>query len=49
MHEMQTVVTDVRGVSVRPLICLLLGFTVQGSFGAAFAKALWPLVFLPIR
>jgi len=50
MHEMQTIVTDVRGVclSVRPSICHGAKFggecSVCGSFGAAFAKLLWPLV-----
>jgi len=37
MHEMQLIVTAVHGVS--PSVCHV------GSFGAAFAKALWPLVF----
>jgi len=40
MHEMQTIVTGVRGV------CLYMSMSVchAGSFGAAFAKSLWPLV-----
>jgi len=44
MHEMQTIVTDDRGVC--PSVChaAQLGFTVRGSFGAAFVKSLWPLV-----
>jgi len=48
MHEMQILVTDVRGVSLSdsPSVCHAdqLGFTVRWSFGAAFAKSLWPLV-----
>jgi len=48
MHEMQTIVTDVRGVCLS--VCLSvchaaqLSFTVRESIGAAFAKLLWPLV-----
>jgi len=48
MHEMQTIVTNVRAVclsvrpSVRQSVCHV------GSFGAAFAKILWPLVGLSI-
>jgi len=48
MHEMQTIVTDVRGVCLS--VCLSRGSSrrrvqcVRGSFGAAFAKLLWPLV-----
>jgi len=54
LHEMQTIVTDVRGVCLSA--CLSRGLNrrrrVQctpravcaGSFGAAFAKCLWPLV-----
>jgi len=38
----QTIVTDYRGVCLS--VCLSCGFTVRGSFGAAFAKSLWPLV-----
>jgi len=40
MHEMQTIVTDVCGVcqSVRQSVCHV------GSFCAAFAKSLWPIV-----
>jgi len=49
MHEMQTIVTDVRGVclSDRPFVCHAAqgGFTMRGSFGAAYAKSLWPVVF----
>jgi len=47
MHEMQTIVTDVRGICpVSQSVChaAQLGFTVQGSFGAAFAKSLWSFV-----
>jgi len=44
MHEMLTIVTGVCGVS--PSVCLSHGFTVWGSFGAAFAKSLWPLVYI---
>jgi len=47
MHEMQTIVTDVRGVylSVCPSVSLsVTRLTVRGSFSAAFAKSLWPLV-----
>jgi len=49
MREMQTIVTDDRGVCLS--VCLSvchaaqLSFTVRVSFGAAFAKSLWPLVF----
>jgi len=39
-HEMQTIVIDVR--SVCPSVCQSVCHT--GSFGAAFAKSLWPLV-----
>jgi len=44
MHKMQTVVTDDRGV------CLSRSSSrgacsVWGSFGAAFAELLWPLVY----
>jgi len=55
MHEMQTIVTDVRGVcqSVRPSVSLsvchaaqLGGRRVQGSFGAASAKRIWRLVLI---
>jgi len=47
MHELQTIsfVTDVSGVC--PSVCLSHGSTrlhCAGSFGAAFAKSLWPLV-----
>jgi len=48
MHEMQTIAADMRGVCLS--VCLSvchaaqLGFTMRGSFGAAFAKSLWPLV-----
>jgi len=60
MHEMQTIVTDDRGVcpsvdksvtrlnSAASAMCaahsLYRGFTARRSFGAAFAKSLWPLV-----
>jgi len=47
MHEMQTIVTDVHGVCLS--VCHMgaqLGFTVWGSFGAAYAKSLWPDVVL---
>jgi len=47
MHEMQTIVTDDRGVCLP--VCLSHGstrllFAGVGSFDAAFAKSLWPLV-----
>jgi len=59
MHEIQTVVSDVRGVC--PSVCLpvclprmhrmtphdeadLTVLHCAGTFGAAFAKSLWPLV-----
>jgi len=41
IHEMQTIVTDVRGVCLSRGLCQQC---VWGSFGAAFAKSLWPLV-----
>jgi len=47
MHEMQTIVTDVRGVCLSACLSRQLNqlsFTAQGSFDAAFAKLLWPLV-----
>jgi len=44
MHEIQTIVTDVRGVCQSVCHATQLGFTVRGSSGAAFAKLLWPLV-----
>jgi len=50
MHEMQTIVTDVRGVcqSVRPSVCLSVCYSARAVcavlFGAAFAKLLWRLV-----
>jgi len=47
MYEMQTTVTNVRGVLS---VCSSMRYTTQltwlncvGSFGAAFAKSLWPL------
>jgi len=40
MHEMQTIVTDVRGVC--PQVCQHVCHA--GSFGAVFAKSLWPLL-----
>jgi len=46
MHELQTIVTDVRGVCLS--VNLSRGSTQLhrvGSFGAIFAKSLWPLVF----
>jgi len=47
MHEMQTVVTDVRGVCLSVTRLNSAAHTVcAGSFGAAFAKLLWPLVCL---
>jgi len=50
MHEMQTVVTDVRGVRLFISLSVMrlnrLGFTVRRSFGAVFAKLLWPLVII---
>jgi len=52
MHEMQTIVADLRDVC--PSVCLSVCMpvtrlkstarAVRGSFGAAFAKLLWPLV-----
>jgi len=45
MHEMQTIVTDVRGTSVILSHAAHLGFTVRVPFGAAFAKSLRPLVY----
>jgi len=50
MRDMQTIVTDVCGVC--PSVCLSHGLSqrclqcVQGSFGAVFAKLLWPLVII---
>jgi len=51
MHEMQTIVTNECGVclsvcpSIRELDAAQLGSQrMQGSFGAAFAKQLWPLI-----
>jgi len=47
MHEMQTIVTDVRGVCLS--VCHAAQstrFTVLESFDAAFARSLWPLVML---
>jgi len=48
MHSLQTIVTDVHCVclSVSRSVCCAaqLGFTVFESFGAVFAKPLWPLV-----
>jgi len=49
MHEMQTIVTDVCGVCSSAWLSRrfnLLDFAVRRSFGAAFAKLLWPLVTL---
>jgi len=48
MHEMQTIVTDDHGV------CLSVTLSdtrlhCTGSFGAAYAKSLWPLVFSSAR
>jgi len=51
MHEILTILTDVHSVCV--LICLPRCLNQQstpravcvGSFGAAFAECLWPLVF----
>jgi len=49
MHEMQTIVTDVRGVC--PYVSLSVtrlnsaeSAVCEGSFCTAFAKSLWPLV-----
>jgi len=42
MHEMQTIVTDVCGVCQS--VCLAARLHCVGSFGAAFAKLLWPVV-----
>jgi len=44
MHEMQTIVTNVHGVCLSVSHVAQLGFSVRGSFGAAFAKSLWPPV-----
>jgi len=46
MYEMQTIVTDVRGVclSARPSVCHAARSVCAGSFGAAFARLLWLLV-----
>jgi len=50
MHEMQTIVTDVRGVCLS--VCLSCGCTLHamstGSFGAAFVKSLWPLAIVVV-
>jgi len=43
MHKMQTIVTDVRGVCLS--VCHATRAVCAGSFVAAFAKLLWPLVF----
>jgi len=43
MHEMQTIVSDVRGVCLSRGFTSV-GFTVWGSFGAAVVKSLWPSV-----
>jgi len=53
MHEMQTIVTDVR--SVCPSVCLSVAplnsvaGACMGSFSAAFAKPPWPLVWNVFR
>jgi len=47
MHEMQTIVTDVCSVCLSQWLSYL-GFAVQGSFSAAFAKLLWPGVIVAI-
>jgi len=48
MNEMQNTVNEMRGVclSVSVSVChaAQLGFTVQESFGAVFAKSLWSVV-----
>jgi len=46
MHEMQTIVTDVHNfcLSVCPAVNLVACAVCMGSFSAAFAKLLWPLV-----
>jgi len=53
MHEMQTIVSDVCSVCLSVCLSvstrLISGFTARGSFGAAFAKSLWPLVLLCIE
>jgi len=46
MHEMQTIVTYDHGVCQSVCHAALLGFTVWGSFDAAFAESLWPFVYL---
>jgi len=43
VHEMQTIVTDYPGVCLSVSLSVMLLHCV-GSFSAAFAKALWPLV-----
>jgi len=45
MHEMQTIVTDVRSVSLSVCHMAQLGLTVRASFCAAFARSWWSLVF----
>jgi len=54
MHEMLTIVTDVRGVCLS--VCLSRGLNRRkpravcaGSFCAAFAKCLWPFVLSVIQ
>jgi len=46
MHNLQTIVIDVRGVCLS--VCLSRGFTVRGSLGAAFVKSFWPLAIIII-
>jgi len=46
MHEMQTIVADVHSVCQSVCHTAQLGFTVRRSFGAVFAKLLWPFVSL---
>jgi len=50
MHEIQTNATDVCGVCLSgcqsAYHAAQLGFSVQGSFSAAFAKSLWPRVYM---
>jgi len=44
MDAMQTLVTNVCDVCQSVCHMAQLGLTVWGSFGAAFAKSLWPFV-----
>jgi len=55
MHKMLAIVTDVRGVSLSvtwlksvAARAVYAACMCVGSFGAAFAKCLWPLVLLHV-